>query len=141
MTILKHIHIIRISLVSLLMATSFMTFQLVNSPVVSAAVDTTTGINPKKDDCKVDAAAGERLSKNNCGIIKLVIAITNIMGGLAATVIVGTLVFGGIQYSMAGADPSKVQAAKQKVISALTALMLLIFGFAILQWLVPGGVV
>lgn len=98
--------------------------------------ESTSGITPKKDDCRGDSAT---LNADNCGIIKFVIVITNIMGGLAGLVIVGTMIAGGIRYSSAGADPSKVQAAKQMIINAILALLLLIFGFSILQWLVPGG--
>jgi hypothetical protein len=49
------------------------------------------------------------------------------------------VIVGGIQYSAAGADPNKIQAAKHKITNALLALLLFIFGFAIVQWLVPGG--
>ncbi len=104
----------------------------------SNAPTTTSGIEPIKEDCK--PKNGEKLDKDNCGIIKMVITITNILGGIAGLVIISTLIYGGIQYSMAGADPSKIQAAKHKIIAALTALLLLIFGFALLQWLVPGGI-
>jgi len=107
------------------------------SPVY-AADESTQEIKPKEDDCKV--AKDKKLTKDNCGIIKLIVVVTNIMAGIAATVIVATLTFAGIQYSSAGADPSKVQAAKKRMYNALLALMLLIFGYAILQWLVPGGI-
>jgi hypothetical protein len=115
--------------------------QAVTAPLVLAAEpeSSTENIKPQKDDCKVDSEAGERLSSDNCGIIKLVIVVTNILTGIAGLIIIGTMIFGGIQYSMAGADPSKVQEAKHKITNALIALLLLIFGFAFLQWVVPGG--
>lgn len=77
----------------------------------------------------------------DCEVVDIVVVITNTLAALAATVIVAMIIWGGIQYSMAGADPAKVQAAKQKVINALIALMLLVFGFSIIQWLVPGGLI
>lgn len=92
----------------------------------------------KSNDCK--ASSFSQLNSNNCGIIKMVIVITNAMSALVGVVIVAMLVWGGIQYSSAGADPSKVQAAKQKIINAIIALVLFIFGYALLQWLVPGGI-
>lgn len=76
-----------------------------------------------------------------CKLVDLIVTITNVASGLAATVIVAMIIIGGIQYSMAGAEAAKVQAAKQKIINALLALMLLIFGFSIIQWLVPGGLI
>lgn len=88
--------------------------------------------------CKVED--GERLNEKNCGIIQLVIGVTNALSAIAGVVIVGVLVWGGIQYSAAGADAAKVQAAKSKITNALIALLLLIFGYSLLQWLIPGGV-
>ena len=87
------------------------------------------------EDC-----VGDDLNKGNCGIINLVITITNVMSGIAGLVIVSMLILAGIRYSSAGADPSKVQAAKGMIINAITALLLLIFGYSLLQWLVPGGI-
>lgn len=99
----------------------------------------TTGEQRNKGDCKNNDF--DKLNENNCGIIKLVVVITNVLSAMAATVIVAMIIVGGIQYSMAGADPSKVQAAKQKIINALLALLLLVFGYGLIQWLVPGGVI
>lgn len=101
----------------------------------AANVPSTTGIPAAPKDC-----TDTELSSSNCGIIKMIITITNIIAGLAGLVIVGTLIWGGILYSSAGSDPSKVQAAKNKVVAAITALLLLVFGYAIVQWLVPGGI-
>lgn len=86
------------------------------------------------DDCK-DGLEGD------CKLVDLVVMITNVLSGLAALVIVAMIVWGGIQYSMAGADPSKVQAARQKIMNAVIALLLLVFGFSVIQWLVPGGLI
>lgn len=82
----------------------------------------------------------QKLTEENCGIILIVKVVANVLSGIAATVIVGVIIWGGIQYSMAGPDPQKVQAAKQKITNALLALVLFIFGFALLQWLIPGGI-
>ena len=77
----------------------------------------------------------------DCKLVDLIVTITDALSALAAVVIVAMIIWGGIQYSMAGADPSKVQAAKQKIINTLVALVLLAFGFSIIQWLVPGGLI
>ena len=93
-----------------------------------------------KDDCKQEGGFS-KLNKDNCGIIQIIVTITNFLAAAAAIVIVMMIIVGGIQYSASGADPSKVGAAKGKIINALIALLLLIFGFAFIQWIVPGGVV
>lgn len=58
---------------------------------------------------------------------------------VAGIAIVIAIIVGGVQYSSAGADPSKVAAAKQRIVNAIIALLSLIFLFAFIQWLVPGG--
>ncbi len=61
------------------------------------------------------------------------------LSAIAGIVIVISIIVGGVQYSAAGADPGKVAAAKQRITNAIISLLCLIFLFAFLQWLVPGG--
>lgn len=61
------------------------------------------------------------------------------LSALAGIVIVISIIVGGVQYTTAGADPSKVAAAKHRITNAIIALLCLIFLFAFIQWLVPGG--
>lgn len=63
------------------------------------------------------------------------------LSGIAGLIIVISIVAGGVQYSAAGGDPSKVAAAKKRITNAIIALVALIFLFAFLQWLVPGGLI
>jgi hypothetical protein len=102
----------------------------INQPLSKSQID---------NDCKADGGY-KSLNKDNCQIIKIITLFTKALSGIAGLVIIAMIILGGIQYSAAGADPSKVQAAKQKIFNALLALLLLVFGFAILQWLVPGGI-
>ena len=55
-------------------------------------------------------------------------------------VIVLMLVIAGIQYITSTGDPALVKAAKQRIINAITALVLFVLSFAILSFIVPGGV-
>jgi exosortase/archaeosortase len=50
------------------------------------------------------------------------------------------IVIGGIQYITAGSEPQKVAAAKGRIANAIVALFAFAFMYAILQWLVPGGI-
>lgn len=61
------------------------------------------------------------------------------LSAIAGIIIVISIIVGGLQYSSAGGDPGKVAAAKQRITNAIIALLFLIFLFAFLQWLVPGG--
>ena len=112
--------------------------QDIQDAATRADSESTNRIEPKKNDCK--AANSAALSKDNCGIIAMIVVITNVLAGVAAIIIVAAFIWGGILYSMAGSDPNKVGAAKDRIFKALTALLLLIFGYAILQWLTPGGI-
>lgn len=54
-------------------------------------------------------------------------------------VIVAVVIVAGIQYITASGEPPKQAAAKMRIINALLALLLFMFTFAIIQFLVPGG--
>lgn len=73
-------------------------------------------------------------------IVKRVNEIVNVLSGLVGIVVVGTIILGGIQYSLASGKQDSTANAKKRIMNGIIALVayLLIFGF--LQWLVPGGV-
>lgn len=54
-------------------------------------------------------------------------------------VIVASTVVAGIQYSASRADPGAVAKAITRIRNNVTALLLYIFAYAILNWIVPGG--
>ena len=55
-------------------------------------------------------------------------------------VVVGVIIVGGIQYTMAGDTPEALSKAKQRIINGLIALIAFIFLYSFVQWLVPGGI-
>jgi hypothetical protein len=46
---------------------------------------------------------------------------------------------GGIQYTTSTGDSSKVSAAKKRIYNAVIAFFAFLFTYAILQYLIPGG--
>ena len=54
-------------------------------------------------------------------------------------VVIGVIILGGVQYSMAGDNAQALQAARQRITNGLIALFTFLFIFAFLQWLIPGG--
>ena len=98
--------------------------------------------NYVKNDCNgPDNKAGESEdSENHCGILDYLILFINVLSALVGVVVVGSIIYGGIQYSMAGGDPQKVAGAKKRILNAVVALFFFIFTYAILQYLVPGGI-
>lgn len=77
--------------------------------------------------------------KNN-RIIKDLQNIVNFLSGLALIVIIGAIIAGGIQYSLAGGSPESVSKAKQRIMNAAIAFGVFLFIFAFLQWIIPGGI-
>ncbi len=73
-------------------------------------------------------------------IVKDINMIVNFLAGLVGVVVVGSIIYGGIQYIMAGDNPQAVSAAKDRITNSLIALVAFGFMYAFLQWLVPGGV-
>lgn len=65
--------------------------------------------------------------------------IVNVLSAAVGLVIIGMIILGGIQYSMAGDNPQATAAAKQRIMNALIALFAYLFIFAFLQWIIPGG--
>ena len=78
--------------------------------------------------------------KNGGAIITYLKTILQVLSGLVGTVIVLMLVVAGIQYITSYGDPSNIKNAKNRIVNAITALVLFLMMFAILGFLVPGGI-
>jgi hypothetical protein len=79
-------------------------------------------------------------TQENCGIIRYIVLIINLLSALVGIVVTASIIFGGIQYAMSGSDPQKVTAAKKRIGNSLIALVFFIFTYSFLNYLVPGGV-
>ena len=93
------------------------------------------------NDCNnvnLEAGAPET-SEQHCGILNYIVIAINILSALVGIVVVGSIIYGGIQYSMAGSDPQKISAAKERIRNAIIALLVFIFAYSFLNYLVPGG--
>lgn len=63
-----------------------------------------------------------------------------LLARLLGGVIVLMLVIAGIQYITSAGDPGLVKGAKDRITNAITALVLFAFMYAILNFLIPGGI-
>jgi hypothetical protein len=90
-------------------------------------------------DC--DPEPPEQLNRTNCGIINLLVIGINVLSALAGIAIVFSIMFAGFQYMTARDNSGQVQKAKQRIVWAIVALGLFIFMYALLDFLVPGGVI
>ncbi len=62
------------------------------------------------------------------------------LSGGIGLVIVLMMVIAGIQYITSTGDPARVKAAKDRIVNAITALVLFVMAFAILSFIIPGGI-
>lgn len=66
--------------------------------------------------------------------------LVNALAGIIGVVCVAMIVFGGIRYSLARNNPNEVGAARKHIINAVVALIFFMLIWALLQYLIPGGV-
>lgn len=67
-------------------------------------------------------------------------AIVNALSAGVGVVVVGTIIVGGIQYTVAGDQAGKVEEAKKRIANGIFALVAFFLTWAFLEWLIPGGV-
>lgn len=90
--------------------------------------------------CKACKKGNPQGCLRNNKLIKDLQIIVDVMSAGVGVVVVAMIIIGGIQYSIAGDNPEKVKAARQRITNALIALVAFMFIFAFVQWLIPGGV-
>ncbi len=74
-------------------------------------------------------------------ILAYLVAILRFLTYGVGVVVIMMIIVGGIQYSAAGGNAQAVGAAKARILNAVIALILYIFAFAILNFVVPGGLI
>ncbi len=74
------------------------------------------------------------------GITKLLVNIVNVLSAAVGVVVVLSLVVAGIQYITSSGNPQSVEAAKNRIQASVLSFIIYIFGFALLQYLIPGGI-
>jgi Type IV secretion system pilin len=73
-------------------------------------------------------------------ITDMLFAILRFLTAGVGIVIVGSLIWAGIQYIFSQDDPSAVSAAKNRILHSVIALLMFIFAFAILDFIIPQGI-
>lgn len=106
----------------------------------SAAVDC-----PDEGDCAKTTSfafncGGSTPQKTNVGISCLIITVLNFMSIAVGILVVGGVTAGGIMYSASGGNPGKKQQGVTIIVNAVIGLVLYLLLWAIIQFLIPGGV-
>lgn len=86
---------------------------------------------------RVDVQAGG--GKGEDKLNDLINAGINILSALAGLAIVGSIIVGGIQYMTAQGNSQQVASAKNRIMVSVVTFIVFLFGYALLQWLIPGG--
>lgn len=73
-------------------------------------------------------------------IVKDINVAVGVLSGIVGVVVIGSLIFAGIQYSFAGANVQATTNARNRIISSLIAFVSFLLIFAFIEWLIPGGV-
>lgn len=73
-------------------------------------------------------------------IVKYLNKFIDFAGAGVGIVIVGVIIVGGIQYTTSGDNPTAVAAAKARIANGALAFLTFLFMWALLQWVVPGGI-
>lgn len=63
------------------------------------------------------------------------------LSGAVGLIIVLMIVIGGVQYITSAGDPGRVKEAKTRITNAITGLVLFVLMFALLNFLIPGGII
>ena len=113
---------------------------------IKKPINCSTGLVDPNDSTKCttvgsgcdNKSAADCLSTNP--IVKYLNVIVDVLSVAVGLVVIAMIIIGGIQYSMAGDNPSAVTAAKKRIANALLALLAYALTFSFLQWIVPGGV-
>lgn len=106
---------------------------------VSYAAPSTNTTNTTEDHAP--NVGGNCMDITKCDFVKKYVdPFVAFMAALVGVAVVISIVIGGIQYGSSGGDPSKVTAAKNRIRNSIVALITFFFLFAILNFLMPGGI-
>lgn len=127
-TYLKKVSKLTIVVVAML---STLALSVSSSVIVRAADDGCAGIQTTVIKCKTD---------NGNPVIGVLLQIINFMAVGVGIAVVGGIIWGGLIYASSNGDSGKVKEAKTIIVNAIIGLLLFFFMYAIINFLVPGGV-
>lgn len=87
---------------------------------------------------KIDTAINFGCEHKGPALLDLAFAIIRFLSDGAGLVIVASMVWAGIQYTMSRGDPQATASAVGRIQSNVVALFIFLFAYAILNYLIPG---
>ena len=131
--------------------TVVLTITMLMIPILTVAVvpaplhaATCGGVAVSILQCDKNEAEADKSKKTEkveeTGIWKILILVLNIMTGMVALAAVGGIVYASILYATAEDKSAQVQKAKETMFNVIVGLVLFAGMYAILQFLIPGGI-
>lgn len=93
-----------------------------------------------KGSVTVCCPIGSQNSATDCLFAKYINPMVKLLSVGAGIAVVIGIIMGGIQYSASAGDPQKATQARGKITKALTALIVFMFLYSLLQFFSPGGI-
>lgn len=124
----------RIGVLLIAISTLFMNTTSLVLAATPKANDVLSAPNPVSDPALTGDGIGGGLFEN------YIIPFTNFLAATVGLIVVISIIYGAIEYSSAGGDPNKVAKARGRISKAVVSLIVFFFLYAILQWIVPGGI-
>lgn len=106
--------------------------------LTDASNDPATGCGDQTAPADTDCSTG----LGSCRLVQTYLQpFMKFLSAFVGLAVVISVIVGGIQYSSSAGDPQKASAAKNRIRNAIIALVTYIFLFALLNFLIPGGLV
>ena len=94
-----------------------------------------------RDEINKDQCTDPELTNDdNCLILKYLVNGINFLSAAAGLVLIFSLMWAGYTYMTARDNSGQIQQARTRIIWTIIALGIFVFSYAILDFLVPGGV-
>lgn len=90
-----------------------------------------------KNSCAYDTSTN---NGPNCLFTTYVNPVVNLLSALVGMVVVIGIIFGAIEYTSSGGDPSRAASGKKHIVNALIGLLAYILLYAFLEFIIPGGI-
>lgn len=104
----------------------------------SERVETSIDLGCIGSQC-LNAGAPAFCASDHSGIIDMLFAIIRFLSAGVGLIVIGSIVFAGIQYTTSRGDPQATAEAIKRIRNTVIALGIYIFAYAILNYLIPAG--
>jgi len=100
------------------------------------------------DNAHINNCTDPAVSDNSCNdtsscnlLTQYVQPFINFLSALVGVAVTISIVIGGIQYGSSAGDSAKVSAAKNRIRNSIIALLAFVFLYALLNFVIPGGLI